>query len=663
MYEKREKINMFKISKTPVWATFALASLLFSAACGDTDPAPHQSEENNFRPDNNGVIETPEGSKLLHVDPCNPAESVCVVSLGISANSELKVKLVDGTNKAIAGAAVRYELVPAATPPGVQLGAANTFTNSEGIATIAIKAGDNPLTDVGTNDIMVSVNDPDVKDLRFTVAVNAKDSANYQINFTHNGTARFSKVDALLFDPGLSCTQIRDQFALSGSLPTAEYTQRGGVDADRTILPVVFPSQRNGSAYTVVGKAYSEVNENVEVVFGCTDNNPPIQNGVSVIVDVELFDHIPHLKGTFAVSHSFDLRDTLPENIRRIVDIIGRVATDPGSFIVGCGAGSTGCPPNGSEGLINILVDFLPDGQFAQTINDILGNNLVRNIVRDSINNLFQDWITSENVPSWATNSVQLTQDIYETLSNFRVQGKIFFNEAPIAAVEDGAVIGIIPSESARQLWNTVIFRWSRGCNNQGSACGDIPLTANQVGVSGSAIEGKFDGTVFNSDQLQINEHSLSLNYGLLLMAVLEKVVLPAIFGSEVDSVDAMLANFIKCDQLLDPSNSLYNTAKTLCTTLLAQASSSLRDYVGTNLVYDGNERFLISTPQNRPCTLHQPNNYIGSNWPGYPLPYIHTLGQGDPQEMQCRWDVKIKFSEGNVASMGGRFYGEREGF
>src|SRR5690606_33886535 len=101
----------------------------------------------------------------------------------------------------------------------------------------------------------------------------------------------------------------------------------------------------------------------------------------------------------------------------------------------GCGAGSAGCPPNGSEGLINILVDFLPDGQFAQTINDILGNNLVRNIVRDSINNLFQDWITSENVPSWATNSVQLTQDIYETLSNFRVQGKIFFNEAPIAAV------------------------------------------------------------------------------------------------------------------------------------------------------------------------------------------------------------------------------------
>lgn len=653
---------MFKPGNTATWATLSLASFLFVAACGDTDPAPIQSD-NNARPDNNGQVEPPTDSKLLHVTPCKSEESVCVVSLGVGANSELNVKLVDSNNKPVKDAAVKFELVASSTPAGIQLGSVNSFTNSEGIATVSMKAGNDPITAVGISDVIVSVKDPDIKKLRFTVSINAKDSANYQINPSHTGTALFSKVDALLFESDYTCTQLSDILALNGSLPTALNNRRGSVDGDRTILPIVFPSQPNGSKYTVIVKGYSEANENVEVVYGCADNNPAIENGISVVVDVELFDHIPNLKGVFNVSHSFDLRDTLPENIRRIVDIIGRVATDPGSFIVGCNAGSTGCPAAGSEGIINILADFLPDGTFSQTINDILSNNLVRGIVRDSINTLFNDWINSDSVPAWATNSVQLTQDIYETLRNFRVRGKIFFNEAPIAAVEDGASIGVIPTNSGRQLWNTVIFKWSRGCTSQGSSCGDIPLTANQIGVSGSAIEGRFDGMVFNSDKLRINEHTLSLNYGLLLMAVIERVVLPAIFGSDVDSVDAMLENFIQCDKLLDPSNSLYNTAKSLCTTLLTQASSSLRDYVGANLVYNGNERFLISTPVDSPCKLYQPTQYVGNTWQGSPLPYIQTLGEGDPKELQCKWEAKIKFSQGNVTTMGGRFYGEREGF
>ncbi len=653
---------MFKLGNTATWATLALASLVFVAACGDTDSAPIASE-NNPRQENNKPVEAPENSKLMHVTPCQSGESVCVVSLSVGATTELNVKLVDSDNKPVKDAAVQFELVASSTPAGIQRSSANSFTNSEGIATISLKADEDPNTAVGISDIIVSVKNPDIKKLRFTVSVNAKDSANYQINPTHAGTALFSKVDALLFEGDYTCDQLADHLALSGRLPTALNNRRGSVDGDRTILPIVFPSQPNGSKYTVIVKGYSELNENVEVVFGCTDNNPAIENGISVVVDVALFDHIPNLKGVFNVSHSFDLRDTLPENIRRIVDIIGRVATDPGSFIVGCNAGSAGCPPGGSEGIINILADFLPDGTFSQTINDILGNNLVRGIVRDSINTLFEQWINSDSVPAWATNSVQLTKDIYETLGNFRVQGKIFFDQAPVAAVEDGAAIGVIPTDSGRQLWNTVIFKWSRGCASQGSSCGDIPFTASQIGVSGSAIEGRFDGMVFNSDKLRINEHTLSLNYGLLLMAVIEKVVLPAIFGPNVDSVDAMLDNFIKCDKLLKPDNSLYNTAKSMCTMLLAQASSSLRDYVGTNLVYDGNERFLISTPIDSPCKLHQPTNYVGNTWQGSPLPYIQTLGEGDPKELQCKWEAKIKFSQGKVTTMGGRFYGVREGF
>ncbi|MBA2662967.1 MAG: Ig-like domain-containing protein [Bradymonadaceae bacterium] len=656
---------MLKTERHLALAVLAIA-LFVGAACTDSGVSTVANNDLNNPPIDN-TIDPPANSKLLHQAPCNPNEAMCIVPLTINARWEMSVKLVDGNNNPVANAIVKFQFVTPMEAVGTSLGTANAVTNDQGIASTHVTGGPDPSTGVGTAVILVSTTDPSVEQLRFTVAVSSKDASSYEVRFTHSGTAQFDKVDAILFAPTVTCAQIKAQFEANGTLPTAEYTRRTSVDADGTIYPAVFPNLKNGEKFTVAGKAFASTNDNVEVVYGCTDGNPAIEHGLPVIVTVELTDHVPYLKGIYAVSHSFDLRDTLPENIRRIVDVIGRVATDPGSFIVGCKGGDPGCPPGGAEGLIHILIDFIPAGQFSDAINGILGNDFVRAIVRDAINEFVGDFLNGPNVPSWVKNSVTITADIYKTLSNFRVEGKIFILQSPQPVLAGTEVVGLLPENGGRQLWNTLIFKWSPGCEGQGPSCGDVPITASQVGVQGSAIEGFFDGTVFGSDKFEINQHSLTLNYGLLLMAVVEKVVLPAIFGREVDSVDAMLATFINCRSLAlnagSEGSNLYNVAKRLCDTMLAQASTSLRDYVGSNLVFNGSDRFLIGTPQGEHCTLHQPSNYVGNNWPGYPLPYIQQLGKGDPETLKCKWDVQIKFSEGNITKMGGKFHGEREQF
>jgi hypothetical protein len=446
------------------------------------------------------------------------------------------------------------------------------------------------------------------------------------------------------------------------------------VDAAGVFPTVIFPDRPNGDAYTVAAWAYSlNHNGDVEVAYGCTDGNPAIEAGNSVDVVVDLVDHIPNIVGTYDVVHEFDLVDALPPNIQTVVGLIGRLANDPGSFVVGCPDNPTdpeACPA-GSPGIINLLVDFLPDGSFKDAITGFLDSGIGNAVARDAINEIAGNWIDS--APPWVGNTVNITGDIYDTLRQFRVEGTMEFTAAPVVSLDSaGELIGVLPTDSGKQTWNDFVFTWSNGCDDapDPTLCATRRMGSSQLGIS--AVTGTFDGTLLGSNKLQINQHTLSLNYGALMVAILEKIVLPSIFGDECgandnlpcDSLEGALGELISCPALAenisgDTSGSVYNIVENLCTSLLSQASDKLRDYASTQLVADGSDVFLIGTPADGHCTLIQPEVYQG-DWPGKPLPYIQYLGMEEPAELQCKWEVKIKFSDSTTANVEGAFWGAR---
>ena len=175
-----------------------------------------------------------------------------------------------------------------------------------------------------------------------------------------------------------------------------------------------------------------------------------------------------------------------------------------------------------------------------------------------------------------------------------------------------------------------------------------------------------WSGNVLDGSQLIINEHSLSLNYGTLLLTLLEKVALPQIFDDPaVNSIEALLDEIIGCeslgiwfnDNVLGGTSSLVEN---LCGQLKTTASDALYDYVET-LVLDGAESFLIGTPDGQTCQLFGPETYP-SDWSSYPLPYVERMGEAPPSSLVCNWSVKIRYSEGSAPlSMDGTFHGGLE--
>lgn len=662
---------MWTMTKAVAVATMALGLVLSGCTDDAAVRVTNNGTGNNLAVNNGGGTQVRTG-RLMHVTPCDPNQTSCTVPLTFAAQADLNVKFIDGNGNPVVNRGVSFSTVDPVEAAGTVLRARNAVTNSQGVATVSINAGNTP----GTAQVVVSVaNEPAITPIRFTVAINSKDSAYYEVAFDRTGNAPISHVDVYLYRPNVTCEALAEDLARErdnnpATFPqlTAEFTRRGLVNADGTIPNVIFPDVRNGEAYTVAAKGYSLTNDEVEVTYGCKANNPAVANGLPVTVRVGLLDHFPLVTGTYNVVHSFDLRQGLPPSVRTVVDMIGRVVTDPGSFVVGCPPNPPDpsvCPP-GSEGIIQILADFLPDGDLKNSILSFLNSNIANAVIRDLVNELFFTYFNT-NAPDWLRTTRTITEDIYNTLKQFRVEGKMFFNEAPVArADQNGNLIYLLPDNSGRQLWNTLIFYWSRGCEGQPQSCRVYRIASNQLGTNASPIEGLFSGALLAHDKLEIFPHTLTFNYGTIILAVIERIALPEIFGPQINSIETLLTRFINCQTLSEQASSSTNVqtiVRNLCTNLLSQAAGSLRDYVNQNLVLQGNDHFRISTPDGQPCTIHQPANYVG-NWPNKPLPYIEGMGKSEPVEMQCKWDVRLRFSqESQPTQMLGTFHGTRDGF
>jgi hypothetical protein len=642
-------------------AALVAMALSVSLFVGCTDDPTTGNNSNNIQPED--PSEVPEDGQLLHVAPdCDPGSVSCLVDLTWSSSKPLMAKLVDADGEPIENAAVEFEM-PRNEAEGTFLSAATVYTNEDGIAEVELQAD----TTSGSAEVRASAEG--LEPIKWVVGVSSKGSAAYRVMFEHAGNADLKKITVRLLESSVTC----DEF-MANPNQQAIFQRDNLVDAQGNLPTVVFPDIDNGESYTAVAKAFSAQNDEVEVAYGCKDGNPPIENGQPVDVIVPLIDYIPHIVGEYSVTHSFDLRDALPENVRQIVDLIGLLATDPGAFLVGCPDGGSGCPAGGVDGLVQILVDFLPAGDLRDTITDFLNSSIGNGIVRDAINGIADDWLDN-NAPEWLDNTVDISGDIYETLKEFRVEGLIRISERPVVEIDEntGEVVGLIQEGTAEQVWSEFLFFWSNGCEGAADpqACATRSFGASEFATDG-VVDGEFTATVVGSNKLIINQHTLSLNYGALLVGVVEKVVLPAIFGNECgdsdnlpcDSIDLALQEIIACsdvaDAVADPGETTYGIVDNLCQNLLAEASDRLRAYASENLVASGEDVFLIGSPSEEACTIYQPEVYQ-DDWPGKPRPYIEKFGEEDPTDMRCKWDVSIKFSDSYTAEMDGNFYGTRD--
>ena len=111
----------------------------------------------------------------------------------------------------------------------------------------------------------------------------------------------------------------------------------------------------------------------------------------------------------------------------------------------------------------------------------------------------------------------------------------------------------------------------------------------------------------------------------------------------------------MNCTDISD--NSLVQN---LCTQAIQQGADALRKYVTEELTAQGDDNFLIGTPEGDGCQLYPSEDYVGE-WPGKPLPYIDQMGKDEPATLRCKWDVVVKFSSNTQTTINGKFNATRD--
>ncbi len=676
-------------SRLVLKATLFGAMSVFAAGCssctdepvnpnGATMPMENRDQEERVMP--------PANSKLEHTDPdcLTLTDLPCTDDVTFNGGRKLQVRLVDGTNTPASNVNVKFEITEN-DAVGSALAAANAGTNELGIAETNLRAG----TTAGTVTVKVSTDDPNVNTLSFLVSVNPKDAASFNVDFTQVGNMDIKDVDVFLFDKDVSC----NDFLNNARTLTAEFNKQGEASANGDLPTVPFSGISNGTTYTVGARAYDRTDDRIEVSVGCMPGsmNPAVTNGMPANVTVPLVKHIPYMVGDYDVVHTFNLVDAFPPNIARIVNLIGTLVSDQGAFIVGCEGeedpntgeikGTDDCPVP-TEGIAKLLIDFLPEdgtlGQLRDTIESFLDSSFSREIARQTINDAVEDFInTNSNVPSWVKDGLSITEDVYSNLKSFRVEASLQITEQPIYITDasglpmadaDGNLIAVWETPVNEHIWEDIILYWRLGCEPDAPAdCGQaVFLDPNDVSTT-DAVEGNWSGSVIGGTQIVVNEHALSFNYGTFILQLLERLVLPQLFGDPaIDSVEDALDSLIDCPalakQVADATISgIEGIFDNLCVQLKGQATDALRGYV-EDLVFDGEDRFTIGTPQEKGCDIYYPEMYPQTEWTenGFPLPYTVAFGKETPNNNRlCDWDVKVKLSsDGDPVRVDGTWTG-----
>jgi hypothetical protein len=221
---------------------------------------------------------------------------------------------------------------------------------------------------------------------------------------------------------------------------------------------------------------------------------------------------------------------------------------------------------------------------------------------------------------------------VYRTVSQFTLQGHLDI-------VGEPGTDGALPTDNVHR-YGTIVVHWDR----------DIVLHMNDLDDVG-ALNGLWAGSVGRS-ALDIDRHSLRFNYGALVLALIEQIVLPSIFGQGVNSIAEAVESFVDCQQLanniFDPvTDPLLNQIVYFsCLESVEELADIVTDaFLGestplTNLTFaaDG-------------CSLQEPTGYDRDDQ----VRYFQTLGA---EAERCVWDTQLDV-DGDIRAIDADFFGE----
>lgn len=639
-----------------VFAALGLAVGL--TACGDEPAArpPGDDVEEDAGPDvgpdvNPDIGPTPRARLVLITEP-EP-------TVTYSTSVPMRVRYLNPFDTPIPDAYVSFEIQ--GDSAGSNLTARNALTDEEGVAETDIVGGQETVDFT----VEISVADDTVDPLSVLVHVKPKGSSDYIIRVNYDGPLTLHEVEVLLYDTDRACDTL-----IEGDEPSEDVAWTSLIlrpDAEGEIPDRGFDAPSNVTFHyaAALGEPSDGSGGGLDYVatFGCQDEIGTPEPGSGTLIEIDMHNLWPAVAGTYRIQTVMEVLDiaiaAAGPDVGPILDAIFTFLTDPGEGILRIAALAVA----GDDYYLESPWDLLFECD--EPLDDVTGlceGEVVLTTPWGTVAATVVESLVDLGLSAIPGQAGETIRDIFQGADDVITNAREFQMAGNLVIENDPAADGTLGDDNSI-VFNQITWLWS---GNERT----IELR-NEAFLRGNNIEA---AVVFHPDEryadvysLQLDPFNVDLNYGEMLIWILEGVVFPQLIGPEVQSFEDLFTRLIDCEDLgdrlacegdyagdpdCDDSAALAaGAAEAACEALQETAVTALEAWL-SSLTVDLGTWYHMGTPVDDPCKMGFP--------PGSSQFSVQTLG-GSADVDQCDWDAEVRFESGDDPEpVGGTFWGEK---
>lgn len=480
-------------------------ALALVSGCGDEQtiavgggPSPDAHGSNV---DGAGHPTTPENATreivLLH-DSSKP------LALVVTDQVLIRAKVIDYEQGGPAqDVAVTYTVLEQSADGDGKLASSQAISGTTGEVAVWFKAG---LTPTVTYTVQLSAEN--AAPVTIDVRVSDTPIGDLAVNLSYEGPIAVKNVHIRLFHGSYTCGQFNPINVPEDVL--GEKTLLG-VGTNEEIL---FTDLPDGEKYTIVATAQSPTGS--LAAAGCLDGVLVVAEDVNTVT-LTMYLLTLNPAGTYDTVNIFDFTGAIPGQVGAVIDEIVLLFNDPGQFLL--------------NQIKALTKNFVP----AWVVDAAFG------LFEDQLADIITGWMLNES-PEWLQDIFVIGNDLTQVVDNLEMLATLQLSKLS----NDHYIQGVL-------MWDGIVLYWTYGCPKVGDidydpACGQYTFAIEaftNTAFPMDIVEGKFTGIIQDFDQFDIDNHVIKINYGKLVIFVLNELLLPALSG-ENNLTDAMIS-FINC--------------------------------------------------------------------------------------------------------------------
>jgi hypothetical protein len=161
--------------------------------------------------------------------------------------------------------------------------------------------------------------------------------------------------------------------------------------------------------------------------------------------------------------------------------------------------------------------------------------------LKDAIGKVLDNWIIN-NSPQWLQDFFKIGQDMMGIITNLEL-----YSDLMISKLNNNFTV------QGKQYWTGIALYWKIGCNPADPGydeCGKIFFTLDDIKNTQfpmDLVAGSFTASIADFDKLIENLHAIKLNYGKLVLFVLNELIIANITGGQAHSIVEAAKLWLDC--------------------------------------------------------------------------------------------------------------------